>query len=453
MSHRTPIKNYIKSLFLLPVFCFLGFSSYGQKAWTLQECIEYALTNNITIKQSEISTEIADVNFTQSKLALLPTINGSSSYSYNFGRSVDPYTYNFTDQEIQSGNFSLNGNLNVFNGFQLQHALSQSKYEYMAGRENLSKIKNDIALNVAAAYLQVLYSRETIKAANERLESAQQTQSRTNIMVNAGSMAQGNLLDADAALAAEELNVINAENQLQSAMINLTQLLELKSMEGFSVVDPTVELPDQSSMVLTPDQIYATSAQVLPEFRASQFNLKSAEKGLSYAKGARYPRLSMYGSMSTGYSNYTRRLTGELVPFNDQLSENYNEVVGLSLSIPIFNSWSTESNIQRSKLNLENVKYSDQLTKNQVYKSIVQAHADANAALKRFGAAEKASIANKEAFVYAQKKYDVGMLSSIEFLNVRNNTSKAESDFLQAKYDLIFRIKVLDFYLGKPLSF
>jgi len=453
MSHRAPFKNYIKSLFLLPLFCFLGSGSFGQKAWTLQECIEYALDNNITIKQSEISTEIADVNFTQSKLALLPTVNGSSSYSYNFGRSIDPYTYNFTDQEIQSGNFSLNGNLNVFNGFQLQHALSQSKYEYMAGRENLSKIKNDIALNVAAAYLQVLYGRETIKAANERLESAQQTQSRTSIMVNAGSMAQGNLLDAEAALAAEELNVINSENQLQSDMISLTQLLELRSTDGFSVVDPTYELPDQSSMVLTPDQIYATSLQVLPEFRASEFNLKSAEKGLSYAKGGRYPRLSMFGSMSTGYSNYTRRLTGDLVPFNDQLSENYNEVIGVSLSIPIFNSWATESNIQRSKLNLENVKYSDQLTKNQVYKSIVQAHADANAALKRFGATEKASIANKEAAVYAQKKYDVGMLSSIEFLNVRNNTSKAESDFLQAKYDLIFRIKVLDFYMGKPLSF
>ncbi len=453
MSQRTPLINYLKSLALLPIFCFLSLNSFGQKSWTLQECIEYALENNITIKQSEISTEIADVNLTQSKLSMLPSLNGSSSYSYNFGRSVDPYTYNFTDQEIQSGNFSLNGNLNVFNGFQLQNALSQSKYEYMAGRENLSKIKNDISLNVAAAYLQVLYSRESLTSANERLESAQQNQSRTKIMVQAGSMAQGNLLDADAALATEELNVINSENQLLSSMINLTQLLELKSMDGFSVVVPTYELPDQSSMILTPDQIYATSLEVLPEFKASEFNLKSAEKGLSYAKGARFPRLSMYGSLSTGYSNYTRRITGELVPFKDQLNENYNELVGVSLAIPIFNSWSTESNVQRSKLNLENVKYNDQLTKNQVYKSIVQAHADANAALKRYGATEKATIANKEAFVYAQKRYDVGMLSSIEFLNVRNNNSQAESDFLQAKYDLIFRIKVLDFYMGKPLVF
>ena len=442
-----------KSLIIFSIILCVTSSAPAQKVWTLQECIEYALNNNITIKQTELSTEVSAVNYAQSKAAFLPSINSSGSYGYNFGRSVDPFTYTFSNSEIQTANISLSGNLNIFNGLQLMNSLSQSKYEYMAGKENLAKIKNDISLNVAAAYLQVLYGRESLKSANDRMQAATQTQTRTKLMVDAGSMARGNLLDADAALAGEELNVINNENLLKSALITLTQLLELKSIDGFTVADPSVDLPDQSALALTPDEIFNTSLKVLPEFRASELNITVAEKSLAITKGARSPRLSMYGSMSSGYSNAARNIMGEDVTFTDQLNNNLNKGVGLSLTIPIFNGWSTESNIKRSRLNLENVKYSDQLTRNQAYKSIVQAHSDGVSGLKKYYAAEKAAISNKEALVYAQKKYDVGMLSSIEFLNVNNAASKAESDFLQAKYDLIFRIKVLDFYQGKPLNF
>ncbi len=438
-------------VFTLLIFCHSP--SSAQKVWTLEECIAYALDNNITIKQSEISTEVSSVNYTQSKAAFLPTLNSNASYSYNFGRSVDPFTYNFSNSEIQSANISLSANLNIFNGLQLQNSLAQSKYEYMAGRENLHKIKNDIALNVAAAYLQVLYARETIKLAKDRLDAATQTKDRTKLLVDAGSMAQGNLLDADAALAGEELNMINADNLLTTALISLTQLLELKSNDGFEVAVPSVELPDQSSLALTPDEIFNTSLSIMPEFKAAALNIKVAEKGYSIAKGARFPRLSMFASLASGYSNVARNANGSDVVFGDQLDNNFNKSIGLNLAIPLFNGWSTESNVKRSRFNLENVKYTDQLTRNQAYKSIVQAHADGVAGLKKFAASEKAAISNKEAMVYAQKKYDVGILSSIEFLNVRNATSKAESDFLQAKYDLIFRIKVLDFYLGKPLTF
>lgn len=454
----------------------------AQKTWTLQECIEHALKNNITVKQSEISSEVSGVNYMQSKAAMLPSINTSGSYSYNFGRSVDPFTNDFTNSEIQSANMSLNGNITIFNGFQIMNTLAQSKYDFYAGKENLAKIKNDIALNVAASYLQVLYARESLKASRDRLNSATESRNRTKIMVDAGSMALGNLLDAEAAMAAEELAVVNAENALNTASISLMQLLELKQADGFAVADPVAELPEQSALAMKAEDIYNTSVKILPEFRIAEYNLKSAEKGLMIAKGGRYPRLSMFGSLSSGYSNARTRIKGspvflgyfptgsitsagddvlspsfdynsEKVPFNDQWDENYNKSVGLSLSIPIFNGWATESAIKRAKYNLENIKYNEQLTQNQVYKSVVQAHADAVAAQKKYYAAEKATNANKEAFSYAEKKYNVGMMSSIEFLNVRNNNAKAESDFLQAKYDLIFRIKVLDFYLGKPLSF
>lgn len=445
-------KNIVLNIALLFLLLF-AIPVAGQRVWTLQESIEYALKNNINIKQAEISTEISSVNYFQNKAAFLPTLNGSGSYSYLFGRSLDITTYNFTTQEIRTGNFTLSGNLPLFSGLQLQNSLKQSKYEYLAGKENLQKIKDDISLNVAAAYLQVLYSREALKAANDRLIAATETRNRTKLMVDAGSMAQGNLLDAEAALAAEELSVITNENLLTSSLINIKQLLELKTSDDYNVIDPKAELPAQTAALLSPEEIYAAALKNLPEFRASELNVLSAEKGLSLAKGALYPRLGVFGSVNSGFSSTTRRLTGESVPYKDQLDENFNKSLGFSLTVPILNGWSANSNVKRSKLNLENVKYNDQLTRNQVYKSVVQAHADANAAIKKYYASEKAKTSSDESFVYAEKKYNVGMLSSIEFLNVRNNKSKAESDFLQAKYDLIFRLKVLDFYMGIPIAF
>lgn len=425
----------------------------AQKQWTLQEAIEYAIQNNITVKQTELSEKLSSTGFTQSKMALLPSVNASSSYSNNFGRSVDPFTYQFTNQEIQSANFSMSGNLAVFNGFQLMNSLMQSRYEYFSDRENVARIKNDISLNVAASYLQVLYAQESLKAATERVEAAKETRNRAKLMFEAGSMAQGGFLDAEAALASEELGLINARNALKTALITLTQLLELPSDEGFGLSVPDVLIPESTSLALKPDEIFASAIKTLPEFRVSMWNIKSAEKGLSIARGARMPRLSLVGSINSGYSSATKRLTGEKVSFNDQIDENYNKSVGLSLSIPIFNGWSANAGVSRSKINLENVKLSAQLTHNQVYKSVVQAHADANAAMLRYDAAQKSMAAAGEALVYADKKFNAGLLSSVEFLNVRNNRTRAETDLIQAKYDLIFRIKVIDFYLGKPLQF
>ncbi len=448
------VRKYIKPVLFFSIAILLSCSATAQKAWSLQECIEYALKNNIQIKQSELTAELSTVNFDQSKAAFFPSINANSNYTYNFGRSVNPYTNVYTNQEVQSMNISASGSLPIFNGFQIMNSLSQSKYEYMASHENLAKIKNDISLNVAAAYLQVLYSKEALKAVDDRLNAATQNRDRTKIMVDAGSMAQGNFLDAEAALAAEELAKVNADNQLITAIITITQLLELKSTKDFDVAQPAVDIRDLSSLSISADEIYNTALKTLPDFRASALNIQSAEKGLAISRGARYPRLSLGGGLSTGYSNVaTRFLTNEEISFNDQLNENYNKYLGLSLSIPIFNGWATESSVKRAKINLENVKYNDQLIRNQAYKSIVQAHADAIAAQQKYTASQKAASSSNEAFVYAEKKYNVGMLSSIEFLNVRNTSSRAESDLIQAKYDFIFRLKVIDFYLGKSLAF
>ncbi|MFM7902019.1 MAG: TolC family protein [Bacteroidota bacterium] len=432
---------------------FFSEAASGQKLWTLQECIEYARANNINIKQAALSSELARVSRDQSYTTMLPTVNGSSSHQRSFGRSVDPFTNSITENETRTTNFSVSSNVTLFGGLRLQHSLAQSKYEYLQSQENLAKINNDISLNVAAAYLQVLFSMESLKLARDRVNAATETRNRTAKMVETGMMAQGNLLDAEAALASEELALVTAENSLNSANIAISQLLELDNASDFIIATQQVEIPSQSTVMMKPEEIYAASLKTLPEIRASEYGISGAKKGLSSAKSSLFPSLNLFSSIGTFYNEggYTQ-LLGE-TPFDEQVRNNQSKNVGISLSIPLFNGWSVQSNIKRSRLNLENAMLQDELTRKQVYKSVVQAHADATAAMNRYNASTKAKSSADEAFNYAQRKYDVGLISFIEFINIRNNKSRAESELIQSKYDFIFRLKVLDFYLGKNLSF
>lgn len=427
--------------------------SIAQKQWTLQECIEHARSNNIAVRQAEISSEISLVNRNQSMTSMLPSLNASGSHQRSLGRTVDPFTNTPTENETRTTNFSVNSNFLLFNGLRLQHQLAQSKYEYLQSRENLNKIRNDISLNVAAAYLQVLFASESQKTASDRVEAALETRNRTQKMVETGLMAQGTLLDADAALASEELAKVNADNALQSAYISLTQLLEIDSLNGFSIAQQQVDLPALNSALLSPDEITRVAMASLPEVKASAMGIEGARKGVSSARSSLTPTVSIFSSIGSFYNEGGfSSLLGE-IPFNEQVENNQSKNIGLSLSIPIFNGWSARSNIARSKLNLENAMLQDENTKKQVYKSVVQAHSDATAAINRFNAAQKAFSSAKESYGYAEKKYEVGLISFLDFINIRNNRSRAESEVLQAKYDLVFRLKVIDFYLGKPLVF
>lgn len=472
----------MKKSFLAGIlFLLFSITSFGQKVWTMQECVDSALKNNIQIKQSEIATKISEHNQTQSFYNMFPSLNGNGSYSYNRGRSVDPTTYRYTNQDIQSANLSLNTNVVLFNGFQLQNELKQSKLDYMSGKYDLDKIKNDISLNVAAAYLQVLYNQEQLNAQTDRVDAAKKQTDRTKILVDAGTLPRGSFLDAEALLATEELSKVNFENQLTNSYLTLVQLLELETTEGFTVEKPKVEIPDQASVALPPTEIFKISLTSQPEIKSAEYKVQSAEKGLSIAKGGTWPRLSLFGSWGTNYSDQSQSLTqtidngfqpngsvtqsGEAVysqsydfvledtPFNDQANDNLNKTFGFSLNVPIFNGLSANTNVKRARLNLENAKYSSELTKNQLYKSIQQAYTDAIAALNRYKAAEKSVEALTESFSYTEKKFNAGLLTSIDYTTARNNLTKSESDMLQAKYDFIFRLKVLDFYMGKPLVY
>lgn len=454
---------------------------FAQKAWTLQECVDHAVKNNISVKQNEISSEISRLNASQDQFALLPTLNASGGRNWNFGRTIDPNTNTFTTQQVESDNISLNTSVTLFSGFQLTNTLKQSRLNYFASLSDVQKIKNDISLNVVSAYLQVLYAKEQLNVADARVKQATENRDRVSKMVGAGTMVQGNLLDAEAQLASEDLNRITAENQLVIAKLTITQLLQLQSPDGFDVVDPGVQVPASAVAGMTPAQIYDLALKFLPEVKAADTRIQSAEKGVSIARGSYLPRLSAFGSLSSFYSSSAKRFrtadfngfapNGDItsggdtvltpsfsavleeIGYGDQFDQNFNRAFGLSLTIPIFNGFSSRTNVARARLNLENAKYTAQLTRNQVFQSIQQAHADAVAAKKRYEATQRSQQSFEEAYSYAEKRYNAGLTNSLEFLTATNNLTRTRVELLQAKYDYIFRLKVLDFYAGNSLTF
>jgi outer membrane protein len=463
---------------------FLSFSSFiqAQKMWTLQECVEYALKNNLQLKQSEISSSIAEANRQQSLFSFFPSLNGSSTFNYNTGRSVDAFTNTFTTRSNRSANFSINSGVTVFNGFQLQHQYRQSNSNYLASKYDLDKVRNDISLNVAAAFLQAIYAKEETMAAEDRIKLAAEQLSKTKKLVDNDLLARGSLLDAEAQMATEEYSRISAYNAYQNAVLTLTQLMNLDSPEAFEIEIPKIDLPAQESLNLTAEMIYKEALNRQPEIKSAELRTTAARSGWKGSIGNRLPRITLFGSISTLYSNQAQRLKGaplflgyqptgslttsgdavlspsyayefEKTPFSDQIENNLSKSFGFSLNIPIFNGRSAEMSIRRSMLNYESAKISQQLAKDQLYKNIQQAHQDAVAALNKYEAARKSAEAQTEAMMYMEKKYEAGLVSSLEYTTARNNLTRAQSNMLQAKYDLIFKVKVLDFYAGKPLIY
>jgi outer membrane protein len=459
-----------------------AFSLVAQKQWTLKECIDYALEHNIQIKQNYLNLQLSKGNLLQSKMALLPNINGSASQVYNYGKTIDMFTNTFATEKVQSNNFYISSGITLFNGFQLLNSIKQNQYETMAAAYDLNKFENDISLSIATAYLQILYNQELLEIAKNQLLITKQQVERTKKLVDAGTLAKGSLFTIQAQEASEELQVVNAENQLDLSLLTLIQLIDLESPKDFAIEKPNIEIAPDISFLSEPFTIYEKSLTILPEIKSAELKVKSAYTGLSLARGRYSPNLSLRGSIGTGYSGASNRFTGfsvmgediigytsepipvpvvaphivstyEKIPFNDQINDNVNKSIGVYLTIPIFNNFQVKNSINASKINLKNAEYNLDLTKNNLNKSIYQAYADAKAALKRYYATLKAVEAMEESFKYTQQKFDVGLVTSLDYNDAKNKLVKAKSDLLQAKYEYIFRIKILDFYQGKPISF
>ncbi|MBK9729801.1 MAG: TolC family protein [Chitinophagaceae bacterium] len=459
-------------------------SVVAQKAWTLEECAAYATANNISLKQSQLNAQLSEYTLTQSKLNLLPSVNASTGYYFNFGRTIDPTTNLFVNQNTQTNNIQLSVGWPLFNGFQRLNTVKQNEFSLLASQAATANTEQTIQLYVAGGFLEIVYAKENLLNADEQLSVSRAQMDRTKLLVNAGTLSQGSLYDIEAQVANDELAKVNAQNALDIAKLNLTQLMNLSEPLEVSVPDINMSTELLRDLNLTADSIYQTALRLQPVIKNAEYNLFSYERSLAIARGAQYPSLSFFGSLSTNYSDAYQRIgsidtvtgepqqigyvgsTGEpvlspsfnIIPtfkdaaYTTQLKDNFGQAFGFSLDIPIFNNWNTRTNISRSKINVQNAEYSLQSAKQQLQKDVETAYQDAVAAKNSYTAALKGVTALEKSFDDAQKKFNLGGITSLDYTTAKSNLTKAQSSLLQSKFRYIFKLKVLDLYQGKPLT-
>lgn len=452
-------------------------TNHAQKVWNLDECIQYAHQNNLQIKRQDLTAKISKNNFNQSKFDLLPNLNIGGSRNMNFGRSIDPFTNEFITENTQADNYYAQSGLNLFNGLQRYNTIQANKYRLLQNSEEVDKIKNDITLQIALAYLQILFNKELVEISLSQYEVTLLQIEKTKKMVDVGNIAVGELYKMEALAASENLNVTNSKNNLKLAFLDLTQLLDLDSAEGFDIELPVGLELDLNGTLEDVSTIYHVALDFLPQIKGAEYQLKGNEKYLAIQQGKRSPQIALRGSYYTGYSDarsqidinsvYDRTVGyvgGDLnqpvtspsygtmdYPYSDQFKDNAYKSLSLNISIPIFNNLQTETSISNAKISVMDSRLELDQTKQALYKEIQQAHADAIAAFEKYKSSIEAVKSNEEAFNYTQQKFDVGLINYVDYNISKNELLKANSELLQAKYEYIFKIKILDFYMGKQI--
>lgn len=439
-------------LLLFTAILFFGTSTdlSAQEEWTLQRCIDYALENNIQIKRQELNTQYSRNQVAQAKADRLPNLNAGASNNFSFGRSLnnDNVYENVNSTQL---NGYVNSNLTLFNGFTLQNTIEQNRLDLQAAIQDLEKTKDDIVLNIAAAYLEILFAEELTQIAEAQIEVTQQQIDRTQKLIEAGSLARGALLEIEAQLAREELQLVNDENRAKLAYLNLYQLLELPVEKSFTIKAPVLpEIKANVTMAHSFD-VFSNAVKIRPEIEAARLRVESARRQLDIVKGNRYPSLSFGANYNNQYFNILNS-EFEQMPFSEQLKSNSRYGFGFNLNIPIFNRFQVKNGISNAKLQIADYEYQLQTSRNMLRKDIEQAYTNALAALNRYVSSEKAVESTEEAFRYTEEKFNVGMVNSVEYNQSKNNLTIAQSELLQARYEYIFRVKILDFYNGVPIE-
>jgi len=443
----------MKNLFILIfgiVLLSSGYSGIAQETWSLQKCVDYAMENNIQIKRQALNTDYSQNQVSQAKSDRLPNLNAGASDNFSFGRSLNiQNTYENRNATQLSGYIS--SNLTLFNGFILKNTIDQRELDLQATIQDLQKAKDDITLNIAASYLEILFAQEQVAVSQAQTEVTQQQINRTKQLVDAGSVARGALLEIEAQLAREELQVVNDQNRLSLAYLNLYQLLELPIEKSFKIEKPV--LPEISANVTMANSfdVFKNAVKVRPEIKAAQLRVESARRQLEIAKGNRYPTLSFGANYNNQYYKILNSSFDQL-SFNKQLRSNGRYGFGFNLNIPIFNRFQVKNGISNSKLQILDYQYQLQTARNVLQKDIEQAYTNALAALNKYLSSEKAVKSTEEAFRYTEEKFNVGMVNSLEYNQSKNNLTAAQSELIQAKYEYIFRAKILDFYNGMPIK-
>lgn len=436
----------------------------AQESWSLEQCIGYAIENNIQVKQQELNINMNQANLKQSKLDLLPSLNGSAYQSFTYGRAVNDQ--NSVSEDIASTSLGLNSSVNIFDGFLKYNTYKQNKFDLKASISDVEKIKNNIALSIASSYLQILFSEELVSTARKQVELTKLQLERTKVLVNAGSLPEGNLLDIEAQLASDELQLINSENQLTLAYLNLTQLLELKNPQGFSIQKPVLPIIEETIILESTSDIFETAVNTMPQIAGANYRLTSANQGIKIAKANLYPTLTLSANYGSRAQKFLKEYYYDPIPYDnidqyvlytedsymDQFKDKASFSFGFNLSIPIFNGGRVKNGITNARINLDRSRLNLETEKNSLFKEIQQASADAAAALKKYHATSKSLSALQESYRYTEQKFGLGMVTTLDYTTAKTRLAKSETDLLQAKYEFIFKTKILDFYKGNPIK-
>lgn len=461
----------------------LGFSQPGlsQKIWTLEDCINYALENNLDINKQLLTVQSNKDALLQSGLGMLPNLNANGTNVWNFGQTIDQYTNTFATNTVRSNNFYIASNVTLFGGLQKLNTLKENKINLLASRYDLDVIKNSISLAVAGFYLDILFNNELLDVARGQLRVTTAEVERIQKKVDAGSSAKGDLLNIQAQKATEQLTVVDAENRLYISNLSLQQLIDLPVTRDFVIEEPQLKPVQAPKEKITAEIIFDHAVKTRPEIKSAELRVESAQKRLAIARGYIQPTLSLSGSWGTGYSGAAMQVdqsvpadtvwspigitqqskdlvlmpeisrSYQVKPFEEQLKDNSNQSVGFYLNIPIFNGWQGRSAINQAKILKSQAELDLGITTRDLRKLIEQSFADATSSLQKFNASQEKVNAQSEAFKYAQQKFDVGVMTSFDYNTSKKDLTKAESDLLQAKYDFIFKTTILDFYMGNPI--
>lgn len=417
------------------------------KVWTLKECVNYALENNISIKQTALDKELSAQDVIAAKWNFAPNLNGNASQNYNFGSSITASGAR-ASADFSSTNMGLNSSVTLFDGFSNIQTLRQSKISVEAQGAALEKMKNDVSLNIVNAYLQILFAKEQVKVAESQVNITQNQVDRITELVNAGSLAEGDLYNIKSTLANDNQTLIVAQNTETIAILKLAQLLQLPETT-ITIEEIAVEATDQSILSTGVDEIFKKAETTFPEIKLAELNIEIASKSIKIAQSRFYPTLTLNYGLSTIYQH--RQGTTDFITFSDQLDQNLGNSVGLSLNIPLFNRFQFRTAVNKSKINYIKIEYALETEKLRLKETIQTAYTDAKASSKSYEAATFSVEAQNLAFNYANERYVVGAINSFDFNQAKNNLVNAQSQLIRAKYDYVFKLKVLQFYFGIPI--
>lgn len=436
----------MKRTILIACVMATGYSIQAQEAWSLQKCIEYAIEHNLSIKQQEATRHQSEVELNTAQWSRLPNLNGNVGQSFNFGRALQADN-TYGNRNTANTNFSLGTNIPLFTGLQIPNSIALAKLNLKAATEDLKKAKEDISIQVASYYLQALFNEELSKVAQNQVKLSQEQLDRKVAFFKNGKASEAEVYEAKSRLAQDEMSAVQADNNYRLALLDLSQLLELPSPEGFTIAEPpTVEMNVQLSL---PDEVYSQAMTNKPSIKAAQYRLEGAEKSIRIAQSGYYPQLSFGAGLSTNYYN----MSGiETASFSSQWHQNFNKYLQFSLSIPLFNRFATRNRVKSARIQKNALQWRLEESKKTLYKEIQQAYYNALAAEAKYRSSQSASEASEASFKLMSEKYANGKATATEYNEVRTLWMKALSDHIQARYDYLFRSKILDFYKGEPLK-